>query len=256
MRRAAVRRRSRCWFRTGDPDRVFVFVRAAHARCARDLGFLVLPLVGVGEEVHGVLGAHDPLAGQSQRHAGGVDGDPPSAPLFGDVCRGAASAGRVQDEVAGVGAHEHAPLDCARCRLHHVYLGVRSALYSADIGPVVGHWECREIIEVPNVGHRSSSRPNSSRCDESVHTNAVRLPAASGRATRPATHSDWEDCRLTGAGCLRGEVVVAQKARWLVVWRGRCGNVGAILQFRGGVLAGAGASLQSLAIQLPILRDL
>jgi hypothetical protein len=67
-----------------------------------DLGFLALALAGVLEQVVGVAGAHDAGAGEGQGDAGGVDGDPAAAPLFGDVGGGAGAAGGVEDEVAGI----------------------------------------------------------------------------------------------------------------------------------------------------------
>ena len=78
---------------------------------ARDLGFLLLAFAAVGEEVVGVAGAHDAGAGQRESDAGGVDGDPPAAPLLGDEGGGAGTAGGVEDEVAWVGGHEDAALD-------------------------------------------------------------------------------------------------------------------------------------------------
>ena len=51
-----------------------------------------------------------------------VDGDPPPAPLLRDVGRRAAAAGRVEDEVAGVGGHQDAALDDLRVGLDDVDL--------------------------------------------------------------------------------------------------------------------------------------
>ena len=78
---------------------------------ARDFGFLPLSFRAVGEQVVGVTGAHYAGAGEGQRDAGGIDGDPATTPLLGDVGGGARAAGRVKDEVAGVGGHEDAALD-------------------------------------------------------------------------------------------------------------------------------------------------
>ena len=69
------------------------------------------PSGGVGEQVVGEAGGHEPRAGQRQRDAGRVDGDPPPAPLLRDVGRRAAAARRVEDEVAGVGRHQDAARD-------------------------------------------------------------------------------------------------------------------------------------------------
>ena len=68
-------------------------------------GFLDLAVAAVGEQVVGVAGPHDAGAGQREGDAGGVDGDPAAAPLLGDVRGGAGAAGRVENEVAGVGGH-------------------------------------------------------------------------------------------------------------------------------------------------------
>ncbi len=46
-----------------------------------------------------------------ERDAGSVDGDPAAAPLFGDVGGGAGAAGRIEDEITGIGGHEDAALD-------------------------------------------------------------------------------------------------------------------------------------------------
>ena len=56
-------------------------------------------------------GGHQSLLGQRQRHAGGVAGDPAPAPLLGDEGGGAAAAGGVEDQIAGVGGHEDASLE-------------------------------------------------------------------------------------------------------------------------------------------------
>ena len=76
-----------------------------------DLSLFELAGAAVGEQVVGIAGAHDAGAGQGEGDAGGVDGDPAAAPLFGDVCGGAGATGGVEHEVAGVGVHEDAALD-------------------------------------------------------------------------------------------------------------------------------------------------
>ena len=48
---------------------------------------------------------HQTLFGEGEGDAGGIAGDPASAPLLGDVSGGAAAACRVEDEVARVGGH-------------------------------------------------------------------------------------------------------------------------------------------------------
>ena len=53
-------------------------------RCGH-LRFFILALAGVGEQVVGVAGAHYASACEGQRYARGVDRDPATAPLLGDV---------------------------------------------------------------------------------------------------------------------------------------------------------------------------
>ena len=86
-------------------------------------GFLDLADAAVGEQVVRVTGAHDAGAGQSEGHAGSVDGDPAAAPLLGNVGGGSRAAGGVEDEVAGISGHENASLDnYARCSLYYISL--------------------------------------------------------------------------------------------------------------------------------------
>ncbi len=66
-------------------------------------------------------GGHQPLPGEGDRHARGVAGDPAPAPLLGDISGGAAAAGGIEDQVAGVGGHEEATLDDERICLNHVH---------------------------------------------------------------------------------------------------------------------------------------
>ena len=85
--------------------------RLRGGRGAGDFGFLELAFAGIGQQVVGIARAHDAGAGQRQRHARGVNGDPAAAPLLGDVGGGAGTAGRVEHEVAGVGGHQEAALE-------------------------------------------------------------------------------------------------------------------------------------------------
>ena len=94
-------------------------------RLARDLRFLALPFRTVGEQVVGVSRTHDAGAGESQCDAGGVDGDPAAAPLFGHVGGGARTACGIQDEVAWVGSHQDATVNDLCVRLDYIDL-VRS----------------------------------------------------------------------------------------------------------------------------------
>ena len=49
-------------------------------------------------------------AGERERDAGGVDGDPPPAPLLGHVRRRPRPARRVQHQIAFIGTGAHDPL--------------------------------------------------------------------------------------------------------------------------------------------------
>ena len=80
----------------------------------RDLGLLLLSVLAVGEQVIRIAGAHDAGAGQRERDAGSVDGDPAAAPLFGNVGRGAGTAGRIEDKIARIGSHENAAFNDLR----------------------------------------------------------------------------------------------------------------------------------------------
>ena len=81
---------------------------------------LSLAFAAVGQQVVGIAGAHDAGTGQGQRNAGGVDGDPATAPLFGDIGGGAGAAGGIKDEVAGIGGHEDAALNDLRICLDDI----------------------------------------------------------------------------------------------------------------------------------------
>jgi hypothetical protein len=63
-------------------------------------------LLFVLQGVPGVAGGHQPRLGDVQRDTRRVGGDPAAAPLLGDVRGGAGTAGRVENEVAGVGGHQ------------------------------------------------------------------------------------------------------------------------------------------------------
>ena len=103
---------------------------------AGERGILDLAVAAVGEQVVGIASAHDTGASKRKSDAGGVNGDPAAAPLFGDVRGGARAAGGVEDEVAGVGGHQDtAPKNVCVC-LHNVY---RSA-YTSNIAPKCPEW--------------------------------------------------------------------------------------------------------------------
>lgn len=76
-----------------------------------DFGFLLLPVAGIGEHIIGIARAHDARTRQRQGDAGGVDGYPAAAPLFGDVGGCTAAAGGIENKIAGVSCHQDASLN-------------------------------------------------------------------------------------------------------------------------------------------------
>ncbi len=82
-----------------------------------------------------------------QSNAGGVDGDPAAAPLFGDIGGGAGAAGGVEDEVAGIGGHQETALNDFCCCLDDIDLV--SPTYR-NVGP--NDYRCyrqhRKVVEV------------------------------------------------------------------------------------------------------------
>ncbi len=100
-------------------------------RCAAgQLGFLADAFLRVGEEVVGVLRRHQAGARQRQRDTRGVDRDPATTPLLGDVGGGAGAAGWVEDEVTGIGGHEQTTLDDFCCCLYHVDLSADKSSFT------------------------------------------------------------------------------------------------------------------------------
>jgi hypothetical protein len=89
---------------------------------AADLRLFPLPGRGIGQQVIGVARSHDAGAGQSQGHPAGVNRDPATSPLLGRIGRGAAAAGGVEDEIAGVGGHEDATFNHLCIRLNNIYV--------------------------------------------------------------------------------------------------------------------------------------
>ena len=122
---------------------------------AGNLGFLLLPLRAVGEQVVAVPSTHDAGAGESQRDTGGIDGDPAAAPLLGDVGGCAGTAGWVDNEVAGVGGHEDAAFDDLCVRLDNIDLTFRERS-SPRIHPNIRNGNCVKVTKIPNVLHGTS----------------------------------------------------------------------------------------------------
>src|SRR5690606_4438378 len=89
---------------------------------AGDLAFLLLAFGAVGEHVPGVARAHDASACQGEGDAGGVDGDPATAPLFGDVSGGAGAACRVENAITRSRCHQQASFDHVLASLDYVDL--------------------------------------------------------------------------------------------------------------------------------------
>ena len=69
-------------------------------RLAGDFGFLLASLRTVRQKIVWIASAHDPGAGQSERDARSIDGDPAAAPLLGDVGRGPGTAGRIEHQIS------------------------------------------------------------------------------------------------------------------------------------------------------------
>ena len=136
-------------------------------------------------------------AGSRQRegYAGGVDGDPATAPLLGDVRGGAGAAGGVEDEVAGVGGHQDAALNDfgIRC-LHNVDLGICSSCECSTSEYVRPH-----IVEnrVTPQSHRSTSGHTEQSCRVSGLASLSALRIASQHAASPIRASNttgvWYD---------------------------------------------------------------
>ena len=100
--------------------------------------------------------AHDAGAGQCERNAAGVNRDPATTPLLGDVGSSAGTASRVEHEVAGGGCHQNAPLNQLVRGLNDIDLVATKLVLANSIAPDIVKWKCREIIEVANVAKITS----------------------------------------------------------------------------------------------------
>lgn len=78
---------------------------------SRHLGLLALAFGAVSQQIPGIARAHDPRAGERQRDARGVHGDPAPPPLLGDIGGGARPTGGIEHEVARIGGHQDAAFD-------------------------------------------------------------------------------------------------------------------------------------------------
>ncbi len=110
----------------------------------------------LGKQVVWIAGAHDAGAGQGERHARGVDGDPATAPLLGDVGGGAGAAGWVEYKVARVGRHEDATFDDLLRGLHNV--GLFHCASRLRVNPKIRHGEHREITVETHIRSRRAGK--------------------------------------------------------------------------------------------------
>jgi hypothetical protein len=74
-------------------------------RPLRQLRLLGPALAAVGKQIPGIARRHQSRARQRQRDTAGIDGDPASSPLLGDISGRAGAAGRIEHKVTGVGGH-------------------------------------------------------------------------------------------------------------------------------------------------------
>ena len=124
---------------------------------ALDLGGLLLAVFAIGEEIPGIFRAHDPRAGERERHAAGVDGDPAPAPLLGDEGGGARAAGWVEDQIAGVGGHEEATFNDLRRTLNDICFVfrepvIRTSRHKLEIGETAKSLRNLRYISVLPIG--------------------------------------------------------------------------------------------------------
>ena len=75
-----------------------------------ELGFLGAALTAVGEQIPRIARRHQPRAGERERDAACIDGDPATTPLFGDIRGGARTASWIQHKIARIGGHQNAPI--------------------------------------------------------------------------------------------------------------------------------------------------
>ncbi len=149
--------------------------RVGVGRRAGQLGLLLAAFDGIREQVVGEACGHQPGAGQRQRDAGRVDGDPPPAPLLRDVGRRAAAARRVEHQVAGVGGHQQAALDGFGICLDDIDL-LRGEPGDARIRPNAVQRIRGEVIQEANVPRIVSDNLKSSRHQQTADPFAVSFP--------------------------------------------------------------------------------
>jgi len=119
-------------------------------RLARELGLLELAVPAVGQQVIGVASSHDAGTGQGKSDAGSINGDPPTAPLFGDIGGGSRATGGVEDKVARIGGHEGAAFNHTRVCLDDIGL-VNSIKPPTDVCPKVRDWDNGIVVKKTDI---------------------------------------------------------------------------------------------------------
>src|SRR6266487_1025353 len=115
-----------------------------------------MPFRRVSKQVVRIPRCCQPSPAESESYAARVDGDPATAPLFGDKCRCSATACWIEDEVPRVSGHEHASLDHLGICLHDIDL-LLGELPRARVGPDVRERAIPEVIgeaDIPDAVRR------------------------------------------------------------------------------------------------------
>ncbi len=222
------------------------------------LGLPALALRRVGHEVVRVLRRHQARPGERQRDPAGVDRDPAPTPLLGDVGGRAGAAGRVEDEVAGVGGHEEAALDHSVVRLDNVDLGVGEPA-NRSVRPQIGQRHCRVVGGIPLEPKRVPKHKEASRGRQARHAFQGGLPVRVCRCPKDTT-SELEGLSILSGRSLRGDVVVGRDppagryASGVRIFLGRHAAPLARRSFNELVLSGAGPAEFSRGVEPPELH--
>lgn len=131
--------------------------------------------LGVFELVVVELGGHEPLAGDSDCHAGGVAGDPPPPPLLGAVGRGPRAAGGVEDQVPRISGHQDAALHDLRVGLDSEELRIAIAR-NARIRPYIGYRAHGDLVQKTDITERVTYHKKSFRIPQTLHSFSVCFP--------------------------------------------------------------------------------
>src|SRR2546425_6666502 len=155
---------------------------------ASDLIAGAISLAPVNESARGTLSfipefevrenrSEEPLAGECQRHAARVDGNPASTPRFRNVRCCPASASRVENQVAWIRGQQEASLDNLDAGLNYVQGRVRKAATTC-VSPVSRKVRIREVIQIYNEPKACFARSEKPSCiSEALH------PLQAGRPT-------------------------------------------------------------------------